>query len=135
MKVGVLYVSMEGITASVEERAEYIADTHDVPLNAGYALQLAEIGFSNSGIAKHIGVTEGTVNKYQSQLEDALGDKAWHPVAGGKPRLDVFPNDTEEPEYAGDYVDYEPEFRDREKPLNRGTSLQDIPDELITIKR
>ena len=120
---------MEGITATVEERAEYISDKHDVPLRAGYALQLAEVGFSNSGIAAELGVSESTVNSYQRKLEAKLGEKVWWPVTPQKPKLDVFPSrdpDREERPYSGDVVEIRPSMDMRDLPLNKGKPLSEI---------
>lgn len=117
---------MSEITTDLKARAEYIAETHDVPLRAGFALQLAEIGYSNSGISNKLGVTESTIGSYQEQLEESAGEKVWYAVTSNKPRYDTFPTTSDDPEYSGDHIDIEPRFKERERPLNQGKPISEL---------
>jgi len=117
---------MSESVSSVDERAQYISEKYDVPLRAGYALQLAEAGLSNSGIAKRLGVTKSTVDKYQKELESKISEKVWWPITSDKPRFDTFPTGKDNIEYAGDYIEYAPEFAQRERPLRQEKPVSEL---------
>jgi len=136
-----------------EYRTGYIAEKHDVPDNAARALQLFELGFTCSGAAKHLPVTESTVKSYHRQLMDKIHENIVFPLAGSgrDGQYDVWGdrdisnygslgyNDGVADAQASDAQvtdrkeQIDPEFRSRERPLNRGVPLSEIPDELITI--
>lgn len=120
--------------STTRERIDFLTANYDLTQKNALALILTELGFSHSGIASKLDVTESTARKYLRQLEDEIGEYVTQSFP--KPvRYPTFPGDTvEEPEYAGDYVEYEPEFQDQEKPVNKGESLEEIPDHLITIE-
>ena len=118
-----------------KERVEWLTDNYDLSERNAWALLLAELGYSSSGIAKALNVTEGTAKKYLRKLENQIGEGVTHPVTSNKPRYPVFPGDTPKSEvrYSPDHVELEPEFKERELPLNRGCDIEEIPKELITI--
>lgn len=57
-------------------RIGYISERHGVSDGAAKALQLMELGFSHSGIASVLDVTEGTARKYMGEIDDAIGKDA-----------------------------------------------------------
>jgi hypothetical protein len=126
-------IGMEEVSTT-RERIDFLTENYNLNENNAKALILTELGFSHSGIASKLGVTDGTARKYLCQLEDEIGEMVTqsHP----KPiRYATYPgDDVSEPKYAGDYIDYAPKFKERELPINRGKSLEEIPDRLITIK-
>jgi len=126
------YYSMEH--TNPHTRVEWLTENYDLSQRNAEALILTELGFSASGIASKLGVTESTARKYLRTLESEIGEYVTQSLP--KPvRYPTFPDDeTDEPEYAGDKISYDPEFSQREKPLNKGCKIQDIPDELITIE-
>jgi len=124
---------MEEVSTN-QERVKFLTEHYDLSTNNAKALLLAEMGFSHSGIAKHLGVTSSTAKGYLRNLESEIGPEVTQTVP--KPvNYATHPGDIiKEPEYAGDFIDYEPEFKERQKPLNRGKNIEDIDPELITIK-
>lgn len=119
--------------STCRERIDFLTANYDLSERNAKALILTELGFSHSGIASKLDVTDSTARKYLRQLEDEIGEYVTQSLP--KPvRYATFPGDeVSEPEYAGDYIDYDPEFSERELPLNKGVPLSEIPDELITI--
>lgn len=124
---------MEEVT-SVAERVAWLRETYDLSEKNAKALILAELGYSHSGIASKLGVTEGTAQTYLNRLETRIGQGVTESLPKSR-RYPTFPGDTPKDEvpYAGDYIDYAPEFKERERPINRGPALKEIPDELVTI--
>lgn len=120
--------------STCRERIDFLTANYDLSENNAKALILTELGFSHSGIASKLGVTDSTAKKYLNQLESEIGEYVTQTLP--KPvRYATFPgDDVSEPEYTGDYVEYEPEFKEREKSLNRGVPISEIDPELITIK-
>ena len=120
--------------STCRERIDFLTENYDLSKRNAEALILTELGFSHSGIASKLGVTDSTAKKYLNQLESEIGEYVTQTLP--KPvRYATFPGDNvTEPEYAGDYVEYEPEFKEREKPLNRGVPISEIDPELITIE-
>jgi len=160
MVSGVLLFSMEEAPTFDEYRTAYIAARWEVSDNCAKALQLFEIGFTISGASKHLPVTEGTVSKYHSELMEKIHPNIVFSL-GGKGRdgnYDVWGKRSEarhfkewgkgeghahgtemrhraENAQATDRKEQiDPEFRERELPLNKGCSLKDIPKDLITIR-
>lgn len=120
--------------STCRERVDFLTTNYDLSENNAKALILTELGYSHSGIASKLGVTSGTAKKYLRTLEDEIGEYVTQTLP--KPvRYPTFPGDTptSEVEYAGDHIDYSPEFSEREKPLNKGLPLSEIPAELITL--
>ena len=137
-------------------RTGYIAERHGVTDNAAKALQLFEIGFSSSGVAKHLSVTEATVKKYKRELVDTIHENAPMPVGtkGRDGSLDVW-GDRSVAQFSGEqkltYADgvahaqecslsshkqrvlgEDNERREaQDLPINRGIAIEDIPKELI----
>ena len=126
-------IDMEEVS-TCRERIDFLTENYDLSKRNAEALILTELGFSHSGIASKLGVTDSTAKKYLNQLESEIGEYVTQTLP--KPvRYATFPgDDVSEPEYTGDYVEYEPEFSQRKLPLNKGVALEDIPKELITIR-
>lgn len=69
----------EGISREVKKRAAFIERTSDLSDNEALALAWKERGFSPSGIAKRVDVTEDTVAKYLERIAVRYGLSAVHP--------------------------------------------------------
>ena len=125
---------MEGVS-TVQERVEWLTTTYDLSENNAKALLLAEIGYSHSGIAKRLDVTESTAKKYLDTLEEKIGKHVTETLPKSV-RYPTFPGDTpkDEVRYSPDYVDVSPKRDKRDLPLNKGCDLEDIPTDLITIR-
>lgn len=135
-----------------EYRTGYIAARWNVSDNCAKALQLFEIGFTISGAAAHLPVTESTVSKYHSELMEKIHPDVVFAVTPSKTRFDVFgdfngetytqgKNDgnaarkkDENTQVTDRKEQLDPKFRQRELPLNKGIPLSEIPPELITIR-
>lgn len=131
MVSGVVTIDMEGISTT-QERIDFLTEKYSLSEKNAQALILAELGFSHSGIASKLDVTDSTARKYLRTLESEIGEYVTQSLP--KPvRYPTFPGDTpkSEVEYAGDYINYSPEFSPRERPLNKGVPLSEIPKELI----
>jgi len=124
---------MEEVT-TCRERIDFLTRNYDLSEKNAKALILTELGYSHSGIASKLGVTSGTAKKYLRQLESEIGEYVTQSLP--KPvRYPTFPGDTptSEVEYAGDHIDYSPEFSQRELPLNKGVPLSEIDPSLISL--
>jgi len=138
-----------------EYRTGYISERWNVSDNCAKALQLFELGFSTSGASKHLPVTESTVKGYHQELMDKIHQNIVFSLAGSgrDGQFDVWGKRDVSDYKSFNYADgvahaqeakdtpatdrqsqIDPEFRDREKPLNRGVPLSEIDDSLITIK-
>lgn len=117
-----------------EERVAFLTETYNISNSCAKALLLSEIGLSNSGIAKALGVTQSTARKYLRTLEDRIGENVTEAVPKSV-RYATYPNDVPKSEvrYSGNYVDISDELEDRDVSLNRGCDFTDIPNELINI--
>lgn len=137
-------------------RTGYISERHDLSDNCARALQLFELGYSASGAAKHLTVTEGTVRSYLDRIEESISLQATFSLgsSGRDGSLDVWgdrdaseygnlsyedgqadarrKNENEQPATAKELLG--PQFRECERSINRGVPLEEIPDKLITIK-
>jgi len=73
-------------------RTGYISERWGVSDNCARALQLFELGFSTSGAAKHLSVTESTVKSYINRLADTIAERAVYPIGTGERdgTLDVY---------------------------------------------
>lgn len=134
-------------------RTGYISERWSVSDNVAKALQLFEIGFSASGVAKHLSVTEATIKKYKGEMVDTIHENAPMPVGtkGRDGSLDVW-GDRSVTQFSGEqkltYADgvahaqerddrttpqekLDKHFHNQERPVNRGTDISDIPKELI----
>lgn len=133
MVTGVLLLCMEEVS-TCRERIDFLTTNYDLSENNAKALILTELGYSHSGIASKLGVTSGTAKKYLRQLEDEIGEYVTQTLP--KPvRYPTFPGDkpSSETRYAGDVIDYAPEFSERERPLNKGLPLSEIPKDLLNL--
>lgn len=135
-----------------EYRTGYIAETHNVSDNAARALQLFEAGLTVSGVSKVLDVGESTAKKYRQELESSINERVTETVTKSKPRFDVYGERNIEDYGNLTYEDgvsdagtdsvqvtdrkeqVDPQFRERETPLNKGVPLSEIPSELITIE-
>lgn len=128
-------------------RTGYIAERHDLTDNAAKAIQLFELGYTTSAVARALGVTQGTVKKYQDRIAEAVGESALYPVTDeSRKHLDIWGDrDISEYESAGyekGVADAEaqgkgdrpavpkdliaPRFRERERPLRQDVAFADI---------
>jgi hypothetical protein len=120
--------------STTTERVAFLTENYDINENCAKALILSEMGFSSNGIAKVLQVTTSTSRKYLKQLENEIGENVTEALPKSV-RYPTFPGDTvEDPEYAGDHIEYEPQFKDQELPVNKGKSLEEIDNDLITIR-
>ncbi len=135
-----------------EYRTGYIAEKHNVTDNAARALQLFELGYTTSGASNRLPVTESTVQKYHKNLMNNIHENVVFSLSPDSTRFDVWGDrdisDYGELGYSDGVADaqasttqstdrkeqIDPEFRSREKPLNRGVPLEEIANELITIQ-
>jgi len=140
-----------------EYRTGYVSERYDVSDNCARALQLAEIGCSASGISNVLGVTEGTARKYMDTLTEKIGTGACWSIGGSRPSLDVWGNRNTSDYGTLGYDDgvshaqdreskrldeqkttrkeqVDPKFRERERPINKGVSLEEVPNHLITVQ-
>lgn len=132
-------------------RTAYIAARWDVSDNCAKALQLFEIGFTISGAATHLPVTEGTVSKYHDELQEKINPQVVYAATPSKPRFDVFGENGDTYEQGKAHGEQarkdhkntpvtsckeqlDPKFRQRELPLNKGPALHKIDPSLITIR-
>lgn len=130
--------TIRGTSCSMDkERARYVAEKYDLPMNAGYALQLFEMGYSTSGASNVLDLAESTVKSYHAKLMDRIHPDVVMPVTtdgkNGK-RFDTFPQ-RDRPDldrYAGHYIDYAPEFSQQELPVNKGIPLSEIDASLMS---
>lgn len=60
---------MDEIIQVAQKRAEYVRNEIGVRQRLALAYALRELGFSHSGLAKRLDVTEGTTKKYVQQLD------------------------------------------------------------------
>lgn len=121
-------------TTSLKERVAFLVTAYSLSENNAKALLLAEFGYSSSGIAQVLDVSESTAKGYLKTLEECIGEGVTESLPKSR-RYPTFPGDTPkgDVEYAGDYVDYSPHFSKRQRPINRGRPITEIPKELISI--
>lgn len=151
---------MKESTTFDEYRVAYVSARWNVSDNCAKALQLCELGFSSSGIATTLGVTEGTARKYIDELADKIGEPAVYPVtsASDKSDLDIWGRRPADEYGTFGYSDGEAHgnvarrrsaeckatqskqeldakfWPEADQPaLNKGIAFGEIPQELITI--
>lgn len=99
-KDGVIEVLRENEHVDFDrKRFDHLVDTVGVFYRRAGALILTEHGYSHSGIAKQLDVTDSTAKGYLDDLEDELGE--W--VTQCKPKHIEYPElhpETEEPQAA-----------------------------------
>lgn len=158
MLPGVLLLCMEEAPTFDEYRTGYIAARWNVSDNCAKALQLFELGFTISGASNRLPVTEGTVSKYHSELmekihpnivfsmggsgrdgqydvwgERDVSDYKSYGYADGKAHGEAKREAVENTQVTDRQSQIDPKFRERERPLNKGVPLSEIPADLITI--
>jgi len=109
--------------SSATERVEWLTDNYDISVNCAKALLLAEIGFSHNGIAKKLGVTEGTARGYVRTLERTIGEGVTETLPKTV-RHPTFPGDTPK----DDVKSTKDVFG--EKTFNRGIPLSEVAENL-----
>jgi len=151
---------MKETTTFDEYRVGYVSARWDVSDNCAKALQLCELGYSSSGIATKLDVTEGTASGYIDQLADKIGEPAVYPVtsASDKTDLDIWGRRSGEEYGSYSYGDGEAHgniarkrsgerkatqskdeldekfWPEADQPShNKGIAFEEIPQELITI--
>lgn len=125
-----LVLDMKEATTS-RERVKFLTSNYDLSENNAKALILSELGYSHSGIASRLGVTDSTARKYLDTLEDEIGDRVTQALPKDI-RYATFPgDDVSEPEYSGNQVDVSPEMSEQRTPVNKGTPISEIDEELI----
>lgn len=145
-----LYYSMEEEPTFDEYRVGYVSTRWNVSHNCARALQLFELGFTTSGAATVLDVTEGTTRSYMSELCDKISDDVVWSVGGDKPRRDVWGEGgtghahgerdgsakrsrEQSVQATTSKEQIDAKFREREIPLNKGIEFEEIPKDLITI--
>ena len=121
-----------------EDRVTYIASRWDVTRNCARTLILKEIGKSVPEIADLLYLTRSTIKKYINELADKISIEVVmhisHKRAIGK-KFDVWGEGEADPIPVTDSSNqFGPTFSEPELPLNKGVSLEEIDDHLITIK-
>lgn len=133
-------------------RTGYISERWDVSDNCARALQLFELGFSSSGAAKHLSVTESTVRSYINRIADTIAERAVYPIGtGGRDgSLDVYGKRNSGSDYTNlEYEDgvkhakevknvpktespdqLDKKDRPQELPRNKGVSLKTVAENL-----
>jgi len=143
-------VTMKDTPTFDDYRVGYVSERWNVSDNAAKALQLFEIGYTSSGAAKHLPVTESTVVGYKKELMDKINPNVVMPIAGrGRDgSLDVWGSrdvaDYGKLGYSDGVADAEsvdtrtapketiaPDMRERERELERGVDVDEIPKDLI----
>jgi hypothetical protein len=133
-------------------RTAYISARWNVNDNCARALQLLEVGYTASAVARALDVTEGTAKKYQRTLEETISPRVTETVTRNKPKFDVFGafdrsgktyqdgesdgaaarESAENTQATETKEQIDPAFRERDLPLNK-QSIEEIPKNLITI--
>lgn len=109
-------------------RIEWLTENYDLTERNAEALILAELGFSHSGIASKLGVTQGTARKYLKNLENEIGEYVTQTFP--KPvRYATFPGDTPKDEVRYSGGDVSEENADLEP--NRGVALGEIDEAIL----
>lgn len=145
---------MKEKTTLDEYRTGYISERWDVSDNCARALQLFELGFSTSGAAKRLPVTESTVAGYKSELMQKIHKNIVFSLAGtgrdgsfdvwGKRDVSNYSdfNYADGVTHAQEAKDtpatdrqsqLDKKFQKRDTPLNKGVHITNIPKELITV--
>lgn len=108
------------------ERIDWLQETYDLSRKNAAALLVAECGYSASGIASALDVTEQTARNYLETLESRIGKGVTESVPKSV-RYPTYPGDTpkSDVDYSGDYVDIPASMEDREVSLNRGAPLHE----------
>jgi|APHM01.1.fsa_nt_gi hypothetical protein len=110
---------------SKEERVEFLQENYDLTRKNALALYLAEFGYSTSGIAHHLDVTQGTAKKYLRRLENRIGEGVTETLPKSR-RHATFPNDTvydDEPQIMSDVIEPLPKARKEFEELEVVTKL------------
>jgi len=78
------------------ERARYLDRTTDLDRDHARAVALAELGYSDAGVARRLGVAEATATKWLDDVADRYGASAVHPKCADE-RDDLRPTNTDAP--------------------------------------
>jgi hypothetical protein len=132
-----------------EYRTGYIAEKYSVSDNTARALQLFELGYTISGTAKRLPVTESTVRSYHKRLQDEIHPNVVLTLTETSQKFDVW-GDRDPARYSEYGYDegvrdareseghvtqsedeVEPELRDGSRPRNKGTELVNIESDVL----
>ena len=81
---------MKQITELDAYRTGYISTLYNVSDNCARALQLFEIGYTQSGAAQILGLNQSTVRNYAKQLQSKIGEDVVAAMSPMKPTYDIF---------------------------------------------
>lgn len=108
----------------VQARIEWLCETYDLSEKEAKALLVSECGYSSSGVAGVLGVTEATARRYLAKLERVIGQGVTESVPKSV-RYPTYPGDVpkHDVEYSDDYVEVRDDLADRDVSINRGAPL------------
>jgi hypothetical protein len=133
-------------------RTGYIVARWNVSKRCALALQVFELGYSVSGVAEKVGVTESTARSYKNELGEKINPAVTTAITESSKRWDVWGNRSTE-----NYANYSYEdglndgesarnidvttssnqtddyFNEPQPPINKGVPFEEIDDELIEI--
>jgi len=133
-----------------EYRTGYVSERYDVSDNCARALQLFELGYTTSAIARALDLTNGTVRSYKAQLQSRINPDVILTISSADGRNKDFDTWGDRDQISGSTYEQGVEdarARNNDKhqatpeetvceevtSLNRGASLEEIPNELIHI--
>jgi hypothetical protein len=132
------YESLEGFRAALpwdEDRVTYIAERWDVSRNCARSLILSELGKNLKEIASLLYVTKGTAAKYQDELMEKIHVDVVMPIQYKRQRnikFDVW-GDLDDARATESPDEIDNKFLDTDPSFNKGSSLEEIDNEHITI--
>ena len=133
-----------------EYRTGYVSERYGVSDNCARALQLFELGYTTSAIARALDLTNGTVRSYKAQLQSRINPDVILTISSADGRNKDFDTWGDRDQISGStYEQGVEDARARNNDthqatpeetvceevtsLNRGASLEEIPNELIHI--
>jgi len=121
-------------TTHPKDRIDWLTENYDLSRRNAEALILAELGYSHSGIANKIGVTQSTAKKYLSKLESEIGEHVTETLPKSV-KYPTFPDSTpkSDVEYSGNYINISDEQDNRDLSPNKGVELSEISPELMSL--
>lgn len=153
--MGAVHTIMTEDTTFDEYRVGYVSERWGVSDNCARALQLFELGYTVSGAAQHLPVSESTVKGYHRELMDTINENIVLSIAGAgrDGSFDVWGKRDASEYDSYNYNDgiahakeannaqatdsreqIDPEFREPHDERNKGIRFENIPDELVTIR-
>lgn len=120
-----------------EERVTYISERWDVSRNCARTLILKEVGKSTREIANLLYLTESTVKGYVDELCDKIHINVVMPISYKRSKGQKFDvwgkGQSDEIRVTDRKEQIDSKFREPERPRNKGTPIDQIPKELITL--